>query len=76
MAVCIGIDLVDQFLAECCPLSRIDDTFKNGILNSLAIILTRFGHPTQSAVPGSSNCRYIITYQHEHKITYLQINGG
>jgi hypothetical protein len=43
--VCIRIDFIDQFLAQTSPLCRIKDKFKNRILNPLAIIFTRLGHP-------------------------------
>ena len=43
------------------PLGRIDDTFKNGILNPLTIVFTGFGNPAQSF------CSALVTgYQHKH----------
>ena len=43
-AVFCGIDYFGQLVAKSYPLRRIDQALEDGILHSLAAILTGFGH--------------------------------
>jgi hypothetical protein len=76
-AVFLWINLINQPLAENCPLRRINDALKNGILNPLPIIQTRLCYPAQTTLSSVLTGGNIIADKHKHTtLSYFQIKGG
>mgnify|MGYP005758368629 CR=1 FL=1 len=65
------INQCSQFGFEQSVLCRIQHTFKDGVLNSLAIINTNFGHFAQTSPAGSCLGVHIIGDKNQHRITIL-----
>jgi hypothetical protein len=58
------------------PLFRIDNAFKNRMLDSLPITKTCLGYSAQSPPTFGCGCCDIIAYQDEHKIICLLLPGS
>jgi len=73
----VRIYCVNQSFPQSSPLRRINNTFKNRILNPLPIILTGLSDMTQTLRPSFILHRNIVTDQNKHDSSpYFQINGG
>ena len=61
-----GIVFTQKPQAQPCPLFRVDDAFKNRVLDALAVIQAGFGHSSQA--PAAHRCcrGHIVAYQYEH----------
>jgi hypothetical protein len=76
-AVYFLIDFINEPILQDCPLSRVNNAFKNGILNPLSVVLTCLRDAIQTTRTFRICCGDIVTDYYEHHFPpYFQIKGG